>query len=781
MGWMNDPIADSPSPTNANGDVSSFVQQYGPIADKISEKLGVSSDLILGKLGLETAWGKKVIPGTNNLGNIKDVSGRGVMATDNYSGSRDAYLKFEDPETFGAYYTDFIQRLYPNAVGAGADAKKFTSGLMTGKNGAYAEDPQYGTKIAGASQMVAKARGASQGGWMNDPTTQTEPVTVVQPKEEAPKEQPKATEAAPKRTVPEELVRQGGLTARYGLQGAEKAFTFPVRAVFEAVGAGAEMLGAKDTGQKIRSTLGMGGNAGRVVADAVNLPKPETKLEKFVGGASETVAGLGVGGAAQKVAENAPAVTQNAVKALLPTASTGKEAAAFTAIGGAMDVAPAETAAALALVTAGKAGYDKVKLNQAVNRIIENAGSDKLARTDAEIIKRMGDVADDPARFFGGKAPETLSAQTLNQAVTKSFLEPVRKVLNDIPKGQQPKNIKELRGALQNWKSLTDAERNALRGTPYGDAVADAIEKSLRSTALTAAQPAKGGALGMAARAGTNAIPAVISATTGIPVVVSGDIIRGIGNKLGGRATREDVSRKLLNPRTREAADVVLQRLGRDTETFSAARDLADRAVKSNAARIAAEQAAKTRDLATRAQTRNQVLQTSKMPLGGGFQELLPGGASGLNLASDDAVKALRVVSKLDKNSPVSQAAASILKSEPVKDPNAFYGVQNTIRRLSEEGKIPGVTTPMGQATSSGIRNPVSYAANVRTAEEAAKLARESAPNKALSQFANKVAGTKAPADKLRLVEERLAKATDPAEIDYLNNFVRPLTNFGKK
>lgn len=39
MGWMNDPIADSPSPTNANGDVSSFTQQYGPLADKISEKL----------------------------------------------------------------------------------------------------------------------------------------------------------------------------------------------------------------------------------------------------------------------------------------------------------------------------------------------------------------------------------------------------------------------------------------------------------------------------------------------------------------------------------------------------------------------------------------------------------------------------------------------------------------------------------------------------------------------------------------------------------------------
>lgn len=764
MGWMNDPIADSPSPTNANGDVSSFVQQYGPMADKISEKLGVSSDLILGKLGLETAWGKKVIPGTNNLGNIKDVSGRGVKATDNYSGSRDAYLQFEDPETFGNYYADFIQRLYPNAVGAGGDVKKFAAGLATGKNGSYAEDPNYGTKVAGASQMVAKARGGSQGGWMNDPTTSTEPVTVVQPKEEPKKEE---APAPAKRSTAEELVRQGGLTARYGLQGAEKAFTFPVRAVFEAVGTGAEMLGAKDTGKYIRDNLGMGGNAGRQIADAVSLPKPETKLEKFVGGASETVAGLGVGGAAQKVAENAPAAIKNTVNALMPTANTGKEAALYTAIGGSMDVAPVETAAVLALATAGKAGYDRAKLNSAAEKLIKNAGDNAGARLDAEIIT-------DLSRIAGNKNLRGNNVQAVQlNALENKYITDVNSALKDLGKEGAKKlgvNQADIQAALQARRIITPDELNALRGNPAGNAVADAIEKAQRARSLTAAVPASQNIVARVGRTALDVAP--------IPQPV-----RYLGQRiLGSRQTREDVASKLLTPRNVEAAGVVQNRLGPSaaTESLGTLQDLAQKAQTASKARAAQEQAAKVQRMADQAKTKNEVLAQSKMPLGGGFQELLPGGASGLNLSSDDAIKALRIVSKMDKNSAVSKAAGEILKSGTVKDSNAFYGVQNTIRRLSEEGKIAGGQTSQG-VLSSGIRNPVSYKANVENAMDALKVARDAAPNKALSQFASTVAGTKAPSEKLKLVEDRLAKATDPAEIDFLNNFVKPLTKFGKK
>ena len=89
----------------------------------------------------------------------------------------------------------------------------------------------------------------------------------------------------------------------------------------------------------------------------------------------------------------------------------------------------------------------------------------------------------------------------------------------------------------------------------------------------------------------------------------------------------------------------------------------------------------------------------------------------------------------------------------------------------------PGALT----SASSGVRNPVSYAEAVRTAGEAANLARASAPNKELAQFATKVAGIKSPADKAKAVADRLAKSSDPAEQAFLTQFVEPLAQFGKK
>ena len=64
------------------GDVNAFIQQYSPIAESIGKELNVDPKIILAQFGLETGWGKSVIPGTYNLGNIKDPSGKGVRAHD---------------------------------------------------------------------------------------------------------------------------------------------------------------------------------------------------------------------------------------------------------------------------------------------------------------------------------------------------------------------------------------------------------------------------------------------------------------------------------------------------------------------------------------------------------------------------------------------------------------------------------------------------------------------------------------------------------------------------
>lgn len=199
--------------------------------------------------------------------------------------------------------------------------------------------------------------------------------------------------------------------------------------------------------------------------------------------------------------------------------------------------------------------------------------------------------------------------------------------------------------------------------------------------------------------------------------------------------------------------------------------------------KLAAEAADRAKAEAA-ANNRNSVLQATGMPLGGPFQELLQGGRSGLNLTTDQAIEALRIAANKNKGNPVGEAANQVRRSSPdgVTDPNAFYGLQNELRKLQERGVLggqPGALTEVTQG--SGIRNPISYAANVRTAEAALKVAQESAPNNALAQFANVVARTKSPESKAALVQQRLLKATDQAEIDYLTNFIEPLTRFGAK
>lgn len=138
---------------------ASFAAQYGGVADTVGKQLGVDRNVLLAQWGHETGWGKSVIPGTNNLGNIKDLSGGGVSARDNMTGSTDAYRAYASPSDFASDYASLIARKYPGAVGAGADMNRYASAL---KAAGYAEDPQYVGKLLGAMQTVQRAQ-APQG------------------------------------------------------------------------------------------------------------------------------------------------------------------------------------------------------------------------------------------------------------------------------------------------------------------------------------------------------------------------------------------------------------------------------------------------------------------------------------------------------------------------------------------------------------------------------------------------------------------------------------------
>lgn len=124
-----------------------FNQQYGGAAERASKELGVSPNIILAQWRLETANGKSIIPGTNNLGNIKDFrkDSDGVAATDNATGSVDKYRKFDSVDAFADHYVGLIKKKFPGALNTGDNAQHFAIGL---KLGGYAEDPKYVEKLS---------------------------------------------------------------------------------------------------------------------------------------------------------------------------------------------------------------------------------------------------------------------------------------------------------------------------------------------------------------------------------------------------------------------------------------------------------------------------------------------------------------------------------------------------------------------------------------------------------------------------------------------------------
>lgn len=167
-------FSDKPTPASSTKSASpaEFVQQVGPLAKAVADRLNVDPAILVGQWGLETGWGKSVIPGTNNLGNIKDFSGRGIAAVDNMTGSRDKYRQYDSLDGFGDDFAGLIERRYQGAIGAGSDAQRFAAEL---KAGGYAEDPAYVEKLVRAAEMARNA-GASEG-WMPGSRQPSAPVS----------------------------------------------------------------------------------------------------------------------------------------------------------------------------------------------------------------------------------------------------------------------------------------------------------------------------------------------------------------------------------------------------------------------------------------------------------------------------------------------------------------------------------------------------------------------------------------------------------------------------
>jgi flagellum-specific peptidoglycan hydrolase FlgJ len=144
-------------------DKQAFAMQYKDLAEKVGQELGVDPGIIISQWGLETAWGKKPV-GQYNLGNIKDVTGKGPVAYDKLEKSKASYKSYESPEAFAADYTALIKRNFPKAVGSGSDVGAFTAGLQSGTKGAYATDPNYRKSLASTFNALSNVIPSAQAG-----------------------------------------------------------------------------------------------------------------------------------------------------------------------------------------------------------------------------------------------------------------------------------------------------------------------------------------------------------------------------------------------------------------------------------------------------------------------------------------------------------------------------------------------------------------------------------------------------------------------------------------
>lgn len=291
-----DPFAGSP--TAPAGGVAGkaatpgeFAKVYGGAAKTAGDALGVDPNVIIGQWGLETGWGKSIIPGTNNLGNIKDMTSAGVGATDNMTGSKDKYRAYATPDDFAKDYVSLIQRKYPGAQNAGNDPGKFTAGLK-----GYAEDPRYPEKVAQASRMtrtpenpIVRGLNAVAGAVLpSAQAAQLKEVDFDPFAQTAPGAAPVAS-APPKRSMIEDLGRQLGLTVRAGVNGVAAIPAMAADAVTGPINLGLDAVAGKGDGFRFKQSA-------RSLDDAMTaagLPKPENAQERVVQDAASAVAGAG--------------------------------------------------------------------------------------------------------------------------------------------------------------------------------------------------------------------------------------------------------------------------------------------------------------------------------------------------------------------------------------------------------------------------------------------------------------------------------------------------------
>jgi hypothetical protein len=567
---------------------------------------------------------------------------------------------------------------------------------------------------------------------------------------DAPKAEPKAEpKAAPKVAQKEDnsalgYLKKGAIAVDDAVRGAADTLTFGFADEISA-GLNTPLI------YGYKKLTGQDANLGQIYDEQVNAQR-ERDAE---GGAARTVGQVagalvparriaGMAEGALKLAKVAPTATKTA-------AATGAIQGGLYGVGAADgDATDRAIGGVLGATTGGVLGGVGGKVFDKATDMVPSLRADKLAQKpyaqiDAELTRDLAAIRNNATS--GGD----LIVKQRN-ALGNSYIDSVKADLKQAGIKLTP----ELNNAIKQRTIITQEGLDALRGTPGGDAVADTITKYQRLMEITKPEAASG-SVSKVVRGVVDWSPLPKPVNQAIQSVLGSrvtaeqkmaDLLKGSNvkasdillEKLGPSAATQsgeklsalaqaNMANLAQNAATKVSGkappnpnQLISELQGKDptyllglgnplgaprnaTEMaeFSAVmkaqmQKRADEAAQKLAEQTAAKGASKaSQELATR----NQVLQETRMPLGGAFQELLPGGKAGTNMSSEEAIQALRLLSR--KGGAVGDGAKQILKSpRELLNDDVFYGVQNALRKLQENGVVGG---------SPAVKNPEKYMA----------------------------------------------------------------------
>ena len=160
------PTEQSKEQSQMDGSVESFIKTMSPHAKAVAKKLGTSPKNVIAQWGLETGWGKNILPGTYNLGNIKagnswsgPTYALDALEYKNNKATNEAsqFRKYGGFDEAAQDYANLIanNERYSNALGK-TDPVAYFKAL---KEGGYATDPNYVKKMKSIIKTIDRHGG----------------------------------------------------------------------------------------------------------------------------------------------------------------------------------------------------------------------------------------------------------------------------------------------------------------------------------------------------------------------------------------------------------------------------------------------------------------------------------------------------------------------------------------------------------------------------------------------------------------------------------------------